>query len=182
MNLRLALADRYLPPFIRRAKLIELLHYAALAFRADPPAVAQRSFDDLLRQFAEFTAEHAEYCLGAVGDLHDTKRRLHEHAFTFGSGLRRWLKPRTRVEFMTALRLVYRTIGIDLEGESTGHIRVKHCYFSRHYSAEVCGVMAAMDAGVAAGLWGDGDLNFTHRLTEGHDSCEARFAFHEVLK
>ena len=81
---------------------------------------------------------------------------------------------------MAAARILYRALEIDLRGDEDGAIVVRRCAFSPRYSPEVCGLMSAADAGLLAGLAAGGRLAFSARLSEGADSCRARFTFPEA--
>jgi len=52
-------------------------------------------------------------------------------------------------------------------------ITVTRCFFADYYTEPVCRVIAALDAGLAAGLFGGASFEFTQRLTEGKPCCRA---------
>ncbi len=76
-------------------------------------------------------------------------------------------------------RILYQAIAIDFQGDTCGRVTIARCYFSHFYTAQVCRLMSAMDRGLFAGLLGRGRLDFTARMTEGHDCCRALFAAQE---
>jgi predicted ArsR family transcriptional regulator len=69
---------------------------------------------------------------------------------------------------------VYGLLDIDLRGNGRGELTVRRCAFSEVYSAEVCRLVSALDAGLLAGLSGGDRLEFTRRITEGAPCCLAR--------
>ena len=103
------------------------------------------------------------------------------HGLGFGRRIGAMLGVRSRKDAMRAARLLYRFLGIDFLGADSGEIIIRRCSFSEHYTPETCALMSGLDEGVLAGLAGGGRLTFQARLTEGRDSCRARFAFPESL-
>ncbi|HMA54714.1 MAG TPA: hypothetical protein VKT17_09640 [Acidobacteriota bacterium] len=179
MNGRLFLARLYLPAGLRRRKLEELLLLTARAFDAPPPALRGLSLDELLRKFAEFSNERAARILDAQARLAETERALFDGASRLGQEIRGTLRVSSPREAMTAARILYRSLGIDLRGGPGGEIVIRRCYFSGLYSSDVCRLMSSLDAGILSGLAGGGGLRFAERITEGRDCCRARFSFKE---
>jgi hypothetical protein len=179
MNLRLTLARLYLPAGVRRRKLEELLQLTARAFEADPPSVEGLSLEGMRRRYAEFSKEAAERALARPDGLAPIRRRLFDEAARLGREIARELGVSTPHEVVTAARVLYRGLEIDFRGDGQGDIVIRRCSFSRHYSPEVCRLMSELDAGILSGLAGGGELEFTHRLTEGSDCCSAHFSFPE---
>ncbi len=179
MNLPLFLARIYLPSSLRRRKLAELVRLTARAFGASPPPVEGLGLRDTRRFYAEYSRAMAELALGRPGELGAVESRLFEEAERFGREVRGELRVSTRRDVMAAARLLYRGLGIDLEGEEGGGIIVRRCSFSAVYSPAVCRLISRLDAGVLAGLAGGGGLEFSERLTEGAPCCRARFTFPE---
>ncbi len=182
MNLRLALASVWLPGFVRRARLRELLRRSAEAFGVSAPAIAGRSHRELLNAFATFTAWQVAAigrndAGGSPGATAAVRARLRATACDLGRDLRRTLKVRTPAQAMQAARLVYATLGIDFEGAVDGTIVIRRCGFSRIYSPPACAVVSGLDEGLLAGLTDrpDGQLEFSRRITEGCDRCVASF-------
>jgi hypothetical protein len=56
---------------------------------------------------------------------------------------------------------------------AAGEIMVSRCLFADYYTEPVCRVIAALDEGIAAGLFDGASLEFTQRLTEGKPCCRA---------
>jgi hypothetical protein len=75
--------------------------------------------------------------------------------------------------------ILYQILGIDFEGDTSGEVTIKKCFFSDYYSQQVCQIISSLDEGVAAGLSGGGNLSFSGRITEGKDCCRARLAMPE---
>src|SRR4029450_2296143 len=88
--------------------------------------------------------------------------------------LRAGLRLRTTEDAMGAARVAYGLLDIDLHGTRHGEITVRRCAFSDVYSAEVCRLVSALDAGLLAGLSGGDRLEFSQRITEGAPTCLAR--------
>lgn len=174
MNWRLALLGMYLPGFLQRRSLAELHRRTAAAFGRDYPAVKSRTLNGLLHDYAAFSRDQAQAVLDDGGDLQALARRLRREAREMGAGLRRELHLKTDRDFRAALRLVYRALGIDLRASAEGEVLVYRCFFSRFYSARVCGLISALDDGLVEGLSsGAYHLRFTSRLTEGASCCRA---------
>ena len=177
MNLRLCLARLYLPAGLRKRKLEDLLWLTARAFDAAPPSVEGLSLEGMRRRYAEFSREVAERALGRPEGLTTIRERLFVEALRLGREIARELRIYTRQEAMTAARILYRGLEIDLRGDDQGDIVIRRCSFSRQYSPEVCRLISALDEGILSGLAGGGELKFTERLTEGADCCRAHFSF-----
>ena len=179
MNLRLALLGRSLSHSVKLRMLEELARIAAEGFGAAAPKWAGSSFAARLAEYARFTAHEAE-CLVAAGDDPATeaaKDRLRAGATQLGVSVRATLGIRGEEEAFTALKLLYRQIGIDVGGRSSGaparEITVGSCYFADYYSESVCRVIEALDQGLVAGLFDGGSLEFFERLTGGRPCCRA---------
>jgi hypothetical protein len=177
VNLRLSLARLYLPAGLRKRKLEELLRLTARAFDAAPPSVEGLSLEGMRRRYAEFSREAAERALGRPEGLTAIRERLFDEAVRLGREIARELGVSSRREVMTAARILYRGLEIDLRGDDRGDIVIRRCSFSPRYSPEVCRLISALDAGILSGLAGGGELKFTARLTEGADRCRAHFSF-----
>ena len=83
-------------------------------------------------------------------------------------------KVETMEEVMALGQILYRAIGVEIQGDAQGSVTVQHCYFSRFYSGQVCDLISALDDGVFSGLSGGGRLVFSERITEGRDFCRAK--------
>jgi hypothetical protein len=175
MSLALALLRLYTPTCLKTSQLAELFRYTAAAFGVEPPATAGLSFEECLREYARFTAIQAEAAVRRGDDLEALRARLYRNAFQLGQTLRKRLRVSSVADAMAATRVLYRGLRIELRGPHGGEIEVARCFFSRFYSAEVCQVVSALDAGVVAGLSEGGRLIFYERITEGRHRCRARF-------
>jgi hypothetical protein len=191
MSLNLFLARRYVPAWIRRKKLDELLRLTARAFEAPPPPVRGLPFEDALLRYAEFSRDLATRLLEGTEGTDPSRSvqergakvmgRLFVEAYRFGQGIRDELGVFTPKDIMRAARVLYRGMDIDFQGDAGGGIVIRECYFSRFYDPRICRLMSSVDEGVLAGLAGGGRLEFTARLTEGSDCCRAGFSFPEAV-
>ena len=160
---------------LRKRAVRELFQATADAFGCDMPSLRGLSADEALRAYALFTAQHAEQALRAGQNLDALRQRLYDNAYALGAKYRRRLHIHSLAGAMRAARWLYKLIGIDFVGSRDGQVIIRRCYFSAHYSAGVCSLMAAMDNGLLAGLAGGGKLEFHARLTEGAPACRAQF-------
>ena len=125
-----------------------------------------------LEEFAAFTAA----CLRGMPDP-AADRRLYRQALGLGRRIRRVSGLSRREDLQRLVFFLYRMIGIDMAGHLPGEITVASCFFSRFYGPEQCARMSRMDAGVLAGICGNGNLVFTERITEGCGRCRACYGF-----
>jgi hypothetical protein len=174
MDVPLKILPHNLPAFIRKEILAELFQATADAFECQAQAHARLSYDECLRAYALFTREQAEKALQAGRDLPALKTRLYENAYPLGGKLRKWLGVDSVEEVMELGQILYRVIGVEIEGDAQGDVTVQRCYFSQFYSGRVCDLISALDDGVFSGLSGGGRLAFTERLTEGKAHCRAK--------
>jgi hypothetical protein len=163
-----------LPAFVRKEILAELFEATADGFECPAPAHDHLSYDVSLRKYALFTEERAERALQARRDIPAIKTRLYQNAYPLGAKLRRWFAVHTMQEVMELGQILYRAIGVEIQGDTQGNVTVKRCYFSQFYSAPVCDLISALDDGVFSGLSGGGRLTFSERLTEGRGCCRAK--------
>jgi hypothetical protein len=162
---------------VKSRGLVELGRLAADAFETEYPAWEKLSYPEQLGQFARFTKQEAEKALASGGSVEAMRSRLRDNARRFGRKIRRKLRLSSPQDVMTAARILYRVIKIDLEGTSRGEIVVRKCFFSAFYSPGVCELMSALDEGILAGLADGGELRFRERLSEGKNCCRAQFSF-----
>jgi hypothetical protein len=174
MSVLLKILPHNLPDFIREEILSELFEATADAFECPAPALDHLSYDATLRAYALFTREQAEKALQAGRDLSAIKTQLYQHAYPLGGKLRKWFAVDTMEEVMELGQILYRAIGVEIQGDTQGDVTVKCCYFSRFYSGSVCDLISALDDGVFSGLSGGGRLAFSQRLTEGRECCRAK--------
>ena len=101
--------------------------------------------------------------------------RIYCSAFRLGNRVRKVTGLTEQEELQKLVFLLYRGIGVRMDGDLPGEILVKECYFSQQYSPWQCALMSCMDSGVIAGIFGGGKLTFTERITEGCGHCRAHF-------
>lgn len=169
----------YTPGFIKKAQLYFLFKITSEAFGCPKPTLSNISYGDALRKFVRFTQEQAEKTIKEGEDPEAIKEALYCKAFLLGAKIRRIFRLSNPAEVLTICRLLYRNIGIELEGKLPGEITMKSCYFSSFYSDGVCRFIAALDEGIIAGLLGGGKLRFEQRITEGNTCCRAFFEYKE---
>ena len=174
MSIWVKLMPPELPVFVRREILAELYEATVDAFECPAPAYAGLSYPECLRTYAQFTAEQAERALKSGRDLRPLEARLYGNARPLGGKVRRWLGVNTLGEVMQVGRVLYRAIGVEMQGDAHGQVTVNRCYFSQFYSGAVCRLISALDDGVFAGLSGGWRLAFSARLTEGGGCCRAK--------
>jgi len=179
MNILLKILPHNLPAFIREEILAELFEVTADAFECPAPALDHLSYDACLRTYALFTREQAEKALQAGRDVPAIKTRLYQKAYPLGWKLHNWFGVDTMEEVMALGQILYRAIGVEIQGDIQGDVTVRRCYFSQVYSGPVCDLISALDDGVFSGLSGGGRLVFSERLTEGNECCKAKLHLRE---
>ena len=179
MNLRLLALKIYIPSFIKKKKLEQLFDIVANAFGKPIPSLKGLSYKERLKAFALYTSKEAEKRIQAGQDPEGIKKRLFKNASILGQRLRKDLGIRSTREVMEMSSILYQILGIDFEGDASGEVTIKKCFFSDYYSPQVCQIISSLDEGVAAGLSGGGKLSFSARITEGKDCCNARLAMPE---
>ena len=174
MSLAVRMLDGHVPAVARRAALRALFATTAAGFGRPVPPLGRLDADALLRRYARFTSKQAEAALQDGRDLPALQDRMERGTRALGARLRSGLRLRTPEDARAAARVVYGLLEIDFHGTGHGEITVRRCPFSEVYSAEVCQLISALDAGLLAGLSGGGRLEFTQRITEGAPWCLAR--------
>ncbi|MBN1322139.1 MAG: hypothetical protein JXA87_15005 [Thermoleophilia bacterium] len=175
MSLRLALLRRTFPKRLKLRMLDELREVTAEGLGVEEPRWPGRSFEDRLAAYALFTAREG-VLLTAGGDTAATeaaKERLRRGAMRLGASVRQSLGLRRPEEALEAWKLLYCQIGIEVTGDADSGITVTRCFFAGYYSEPVCGVIEALDDGMAEGLFGGAKLAFSERLTAGQTCCRA---------
>lgn len=175
MSLRLALLRRVFPERLKLRVLDELCRVTAEGFSTDVPEWPGKSFADRLAAYAAFTAQEGGG-LVAAGDaeaIEAAKERLRQGTSRLGVRARRLLGLRRPDEILEAWKLLYGQIGIEVTGRSDGEIAITRCFFAGYYTEPICGVIEALDDGLAAGLFGGAKLEFSERLTGGAACCRA---------
>ena len=175
MSIRLSLVQRAFPARLKLWMLDQLAQVTADGFVAPAPDWPGRAFDERLAAYAAFTVRESEALLagGDAAVVAAARDRLWRGASELGAGVRRRLGLRRPEEALAAWKLLYRQIGIEVEGDVRGEIRVTRCFFADHYTEGVCGLIAALDEGWASGLFGGATLEFSERLTGGRPCCRA---------
>lgn len=171
----LKIMQLYMPEFIKKKKLNELFCLTADAFQSELPELRGLSFAECLSKYALFTKERAGSYLQSGRLLEEAKHRLYQNSCIFGQNLRKSLHIVAWEEAVTALKVIYKLIGIDFQCDRQGEIIIKQCFFSKYYSGEVCNLISSLDEGLAAGLSGGGRLSFNQRITDGYSCCKGYF-------
>ncbi|HPG38315.1 MAG TPA: hypothetical protein PLP19_01970 [bacterium] len=179
MNLLVTAAGLYIPAFIKKQKIRQLIKITAQAFQVETPDTGTLTYHECLHVFARFSGETAQRALQANADIQGIKSRLYKNACDMGIQLRRQLHIKTTAEVIQFTRILYKVIGIDYSCTPAGDVTIKRCYFSQFFNGEACRIFSALDEGVAAGLSNGGRLVFRERLTEGHSCCRADFRLTE---
>ena len=177
MRLLLPLLELYLPGPLKKKVLADLFSLTAQAFGVIPPPIRGMSYLEALEAYALFTQREAERVLQEENDSEVIKRCLYDNARLLGKRLREKLRLRSAEDVLRTSKLLYKILEISFEGRTDGRVTIARCYFSRFYTNRICGLISALDAGVAAGLSGGGKLDFYQKLTEGRDSCKARIVW-----
>ncbi len=175
MKFALDVLNIHCPSALRKKVLRDIFSSTARAFGAEPPDMKDLSAARLLETYARFTQRAGEDVLAHHPEPETVRSRLFHSASELGTSLRRRFRLRSGEDVMKLSRIMYKILGISFEGRSDGEVIIRSCYFSRFYSADICRLISALDEGAAAGLSGGGRLEFSQRLTDGHDSCRARF-------
>ncbi|HEY9167030.1 MAG TPA: hypothetical protein VIS48_12810 [Candidatus Kryptonia bacterium] len=172
MKLKLKIAGFYLPRFVKKRRLRELTEVTAEAFDTQPPEMNGLSLGESLSRYAIFTRDCAQAAL-RNGKGVEAKLRLFNNAHRLGEDLRSEFHVKTMKDVMELSRIVYMILGIDFDGGQDGRVLVRSCFFSSFYSPAVCGIISSLDDGLLAGLSGGGRLEFSRRITDGCERCEA---------
>jgi len=179
MNLLITAAGLYIPAFIKKQKIRQLIKITAAAFQVEAPDTGALSYHECLHTFARFSGETAQRSLQANADIQSIKSRMYKNACDMGLQLRRQLYIKSKAEVIQFSKILYKVIGIDYSCTAAGEVTINRCYFSQFFNSEVCRIFSALDEGVAAGLSGGGRLEFRTRLTEGHSCCRGDFRLTE---
>jgi len=177
VNVRLRLAEFWIPGRVRVGKVRELAARTAAGFGVAPPSLARRPARRALEGYARFTRECCDRAVAAGADLAVIRDGLRREALVFGRSLAATFKTRNRGDAARLLRLAYKAVGIDLRADENGDVRVLRCFFKDYYGPEGCRLIASLDEGLMAGIWGEGALVFSGRMTSGQGECRARFEF-----
>jgi hypothetical protein len=180
MNWRLFVMAHFLPDFIVKKKLKDLIKLTGLAFNMDPPELRYRSLNQMVEQYARFTRTAADTAMQQTAEQRQLlKEKLFQNARQFGENIRASLHVQNMDDVMRAGALLYKMLGIDFKGDHLGEIVIRSCFFSSYYTAQTCELISALDAGIMAGLSNGGTMTFSGRITEGRPSCRAHCAFED---
>lgn len=149
----------------RRIELQILLNLVASSLGLPKERVLTTRSANALDLFARYTATHLPGCSKAQ------LMRLNESAFRLGTILRCCLTDRSAQALMKVVVVLYRNIGIEMQGAFPDEVSVVRCHFCAYYTPHTCTAASSIDAGVICGLYAAPDLRFTQRITEGKDKC-----------
>jgi hypothetical protein len=180
MNLLGKITCYYLPTAIKKRNLNQLIRLTARAFQSEPPDTNGKSYQECLQKFAYFTQKKASEIIVRKDNMPKVKKRLYRNAFLMGYNIRKLLGIHTQSEVMAISRRLYGFLNIDFQGDSSGQITIKKCFFSSYYSKEICQLISALDEGIVAGLSAGGKLSFNQRITEGKPCCQGQLIMPEV--
>jgi hypothetical protein len=176
MNFRLKILDRFVPLSLKTANIKELFSLTAAAFEVEAPDLSGQTYEELLKEYACFAKAESDKILKDTQRTAEVCSRLRKHAVEIGLRLKHDLKIKNYNDVLAASRIFYRILGIEFSGDTVGNITIRTCFFSSYFSAKNCGLISALDEGVAKGLSG-GELKFTQRITDGKECCKARIRF-----
>jgi hypothetical protein len=162
----------FAPAALKRRELQKLFRVTASAFDCALPALVGLSFGECLSEFARFTRSEAVKLYAPGGDIEGARERLFHGGRTLGERIRGICRIATGDQAVSAMRILYRAIGIDARFEGSV-MTVSRCYFSSGYSPDTCSVLSALDDGIFTGLSGGERLRFIRRLTDGSACCRA---------
>ncbi len=175
MNILATFLKNYSPEFLKKRMLKELFIITARAFNCAVPSLQGFSYPDCLKQYALFTRTEAEKSFQHSNDLRVIRIRLFDRAYQLGDKLRKRFHINGDNEVMAIGNLLYNMLGIEFQGTGQGVVTISKCFFSEYYTSQVCQLISALDEGVLAGLSGGGQLDFSQRITDGKDCCQAQF-------
>ncbi|MCD8015376.1 MAG: hypothetical protein LUG99_19890 [Lachnospiraceae bacterium] len=156
-----------------RIQIRILLRQTARTFGVNAPRTTGMSASELLRTYAQFTADESRRAMDSGQDLVQLHQKLYDMAYHLGSRLRRWMRPHDDQDCLAILALLYQNIEILISERNPGEFYVRKCYFSAFYTPEVCSLISGIDQGIFAGIYQRGRLTFEDRITEGYNQCKA---------
>lgn len=162
----LNLLEDHMSSLFRRVQLQILANVTADAFQAKAPRLWQNKTEKALADYAAFTKNCMEVCTVDA-------ERMYRLSYQLGHTLCQITGFSKREDLQRLVFLLYRNIGITMQGELPGCVTVSECYFSQIYTPQQCRMISSMDSGIVSGICGGGELSFTQRLTEGCDHCSA---------
>jgi hypothetical protein len=162
----------FAPAALKKREMQHLFRISASAFGCAVPCIAALSYGQSLSEFARFTRSEAVKLYSPGGDIEGARERLFHGGRTLGERIRGICRIATGDQAVSAMRILYRAIGIDARFEGSV-MTVSRCYFSSGYSPDTCSVLSALDDGIFTGLSGGERLRFIRRLTDGSACCHA---------
>jgi len=180
MNLLGKIACYYIPTAIKKRNLQQLIRITASAFQSKPPDTSGKSYQQSLEEFALFTQKKAAEIIVSQENISKVKKRLYRNAFLMGYNIRKLLGILTKGEVMIISRKLYGFLQIDFQGDASGQIIIKKCFFSIYYTKDICQLISSLDEGILAGLSAGGKLSFNQRITEGTPCCQGQLIMPEV--
>ncbi len=167
-RLALGCLEKHTPAIVRSLEAQILLKLASVSFQRPGKKIWHLAPDKALSLYAEYTVE-------CMTHTRISPRRLYRGAYRLGERIRH-LTGFTKPEDLQRLVFyLYKNIRISMHGSLPGEIQVPACFFRSFYTPGQCRIMSNVDWGIIAGLYGGGSLEFTKRLTEGCDRCQAKF-------
>lgn len=160
----------------RKIELQLLMNLTARALNKPAQRIWTLPNDKALQVYAEYTCKYLVCNPDEV-----LWQRLNDEAYRMGKRLRKIFHLRKSADITRFTFLLYRNIGIQMEGCIPEKICVTKCYFSAHYTLAICQVASALDDGIIKGLAGGGKLQFQQRITEGCKCCLATFKTSEEI-
>ena len=180
MNLLGKFSRYYIPTSLKKRNLHQLIRITASAFQSDPPDTRGKSYLQCLEEFALFTQKKAAEIIASQANIPRVKKRLYRNAFLMGYNIRKILGILTQNEAMAISRRLYGFLQIDFQGDASGRIIIKKCFFSTYYTREICQLISSLDEGILAGLSAGGKLSFNQRITEDKPCCQGQLVMPEV--
>jgi predicted ArsR family transcriptional regulator len=164
------------PAPLKKQELRNLFQVTASAFGCASPDITGRSFDDALAEYGRFTRSEIEKLRASGRETESVRERLFQGGWKLGERIRKACLLRRPEDAVSAMTVLYRTMGIEAHANGASELTVSSCSFSGVYSAEACGVVSALDDGIFAGLSRGMRLSFSRRITDGCSSCTARIS------
>ena len=179
----LSYLEEHDPAWFRKLEVWVLFHLTAKVLGATPPSLAGKGYVECLSFYQRYTGSLG--CLleeGAIESGKALREALYRRAFRLGRLLSFLPGLSTDERRWRFIQLLYKNIGITLEGELPGVFLVPSCSFQPFYTPKVCLFMSGFDAGVICGIFGGGELCFQERLTEGYGRCRGCYKGRETVR
>ncbi len=161
---------------LQRMQLQILADLAARSFGQARIRIRQLPPEEGLAAYAKYSRRCMErFAAGANVFPGADAARVYEEARALGERVRRLSGLTDPEDLRRLVFLLYRNIGITMQGSLPGEIVISRCYFSDFYTPDQCALMSRTDAGIISGIMGGGTLQFQQRITEGCSCCHAQF-------